>query len=283
MTDHPGWISVGAYRERMFPVADGHVVVVVDDRGCYRTAGASTRPTCDAFRFEPEITAGCASDPSPAAALAAMGSVGRFRTTSLWDALGTAITRQVVRAAQARQMYNRISRTFGVRVARPAGAVPTDGYDAAAAPPWHWMFPGPERILELDDGDFTSVGMAFKRRAMRSAARAYLDSRREWETAAPDALLASLQRTPYVGPWTAAATVADYTNDWSLYAYDDLAVRTWARRALPQIDWADDEPTFSRQWRHLSGRQLASATLLTLAWGDRVGRSNATSGGARRR
>ena len=80
-----------------------------------------------------------------------------------------------------------------------------------------------------------------------------------------------LQRIPRIGPWTAGAAVADYSNDFTYYPYADLAVRTWARRAAPSYPWPDSEQAFGRLWQRLAGDQLATWTLLTLAWGSQHG------------
>ena len=68
----------------------------------------------------------------------------------------------------------------------------------------------------------------------------------------------ALQAIPRVGPWTARAAAADWSNDWALYPYTDLAVRTWAKRAAPSRYWPVDEPTFGRMWRALAGEGLSS-------------------------
>lgn len=285
MTDHPAWTSHGTSRSRAFAMADNDASIVTID-GASQLAHSGRPPACDGFTFSIEDGDG-SSQFGPDSALAHMGHVGRYRNPSLWDALATAITRQVVRASQARKMYRNLCRTFGTPVVshdeRPSPPVmDVMGDDAPSSRDLralieHWTLPSPLEVLELTDADFASVGMAFKRRALRSASVAYLEHHDEWAAVSAVELVGLLQRVSYIGPWTAAAAVADHTNDWSLYAYDDLAVRTWARRAMPEVRWADDELTFARQWRHLSGSQLASATLLTLAWGDRYVRSDAVS------
>ncbi len=76
-----------------------------------------------------------------------------------------------------------------------------------------------------------------------------------------------LQGIPRIGPWTAGAAVADYSNDFTCYPYADLAVRTWAKRAAPSYPWPDSEQELGRLWQRLAGDQFATLTLLTLAWG----------------
>jgi len=196
--------------------------------------------------------------PELSAALAELGPVARFRNPDLWDALGTAIIRQVIRAAQAKKLYRAFCTAYGERVELPGG----DSY---------MLFPAPETVLKLSDEEFADLGMAFKRRPLRAAAEAYLERGDKWRELTPSVLVDELQVVPRIGPWTASAAVADWSNDFALYPYTDLAVRTWARRAAPSSPWPDDETSFGRLWRRLAGERLSDLTLLTLAWGSRHG------------
>ncbi|WBB72615.1 hypothetical protein O7602_23355 [Micromonospora sp. WMMD1128] len=190
------------------------------------------------------------------ASLAELGDVARLRNPSLWDALATAIVRQVIRAGQARKLYREFCDRFGPTVAR------SDETDIRA-------FPSPEHALTLSDGDFTESGMAFKRRPLRHAAEAFMARAEQWTGLAPSVLVKELQTIPGVGPWSAGAAVADWSNDWTLYPYGDLAVRTWARHADPGTAWPADDSTFAAHWRRVTGDQLGAYTLLTLAFGCR--------------
>lgn len=154
-------------------------------------------------------------------ALKARGPVARLRTLNLWEAVATAIIRQVIRADQARLMYQRFTGTYG----EPAGA--------------GQVFPAPEVVLALTDEAFTELGMAFKRDPLRAAAQAMLDHGEKWEQVPPADLVAELQAVPRIGPWTAGATVADFTGDFSLYPYGDMAVRKYARQTFPDLDLPD--------------------------------------------
>jgi DNA-3-methyladenine glycosylase II len=111
--------------------------------------------------------------------------------------------------------------------------------------------------------------MAFKARPLRTAAEACLEFGAKWAELDPAGLVTEVQNVPHVGPWTAGATVADLTNDYTLYPFADLAVRTWAKRLTPQRRWPDTEPEFAQAWARLAGDQLSDWTLLTLAWGVR--------------
>jgi DNA-3-methyladenine glycosylase II len=169
-----------------------------------------------------------------------------------------AIMRQVIRAAQSKKLYRDFCRAHGTQVRLPDGGI-------------YSLFPTPEIVLQLTDEQFASLGLAFKRRTLRLAAEAYSSHGAQWREMSPSALLDALQAIPRVGPWTARATAADWSNDWALYPYTDLAVRTWAKRAAPSRYWPVGEPTFGRMWRALAGEGLSSLTLLTLAWGSQHG------------
>jgi DNA-3-methyladenine glycosylase II len=166
--------------------------------------------------------------------------------------------RQVVRAGQSKKLYRGFCQAHGARVELPNGEM-------------YALFPTPETVLQLTDEQFASLGLAFKRRPLRLAAEAYSGLGAQWREFSPAALVDALQVVPGVGPWTARAAVADWSNDWALYPYADLAVRTWVKRAAPSHDWPVDEPTFGRMWRALAGEGLCSLTLLTLAWGSQHG------------
>ncbi|MFI9639420.1 hypothetical protein ACIG87_05015 [Micromonospora sp. NPDC051925] len=254
MTDHPAWHSEGFRRSRILTL-DAGAAWIIEVRGQQVTTthvyGEQTPPPLDVFSL-PAV-------PRPQAepilaSLAGMGSVARLRNPSLWEALATAIIRQVIRAGQARRLYRDFCRRFGDVIAL---SVETDLH----------TFPSAERVLTLSDDDFTESGMSFKRRPLRHAATAFLTHGPSWVELSPSVLVKELQTVSGIGPWSAGAAVADWSNDWALYPYADLAVRTWARHANPHHPWAADEPTFGRQWRRVTGDHLATYTLLTLAYG----------------
>jgi len=257
MTEHAAWLPMDGGYQRVFVVpGGGRWLATVHDRTLALDSLSSTtaEPVRDVFTLPKEL----GTVPELATALRGLGSVVRFRNTDLWDAIGTAIIRQVIRAGQSKKLYRAFSGAYGQQVTLPNG----DTYR---------LFPSPEIVLGLSDQQFSSIGMAFKCRPLKAAAEAYLEQGVKWCELAPDALTAELQSVPRIGPWTAHAAVADWSNDWSLYPYADLAVRTWAMRAAPSYDWPNDEPTFGRVWRALAGDHLCSLTLLTLAWGSQHG------------
>jgi DNA-3-methyladenine glycosylase II len=258
MTEHAAWVPAQAASCRVFACPDGSRWYAEVTGAAVRldplTSHAGELPI-DAFALPDSLPGGAGE---LVAALGQLGVVARFRNADLWDAIGTAIIRQVIRAAQSRKLYRTFCESHGEQVTLP--------HTGAYA-----LFPSPETVLGLSDESFAAGGMAFKRAALRSAAEAYLTHGDRWRGLTPLTLAQELQIVPRIGPWTAHAAVADYSNDWSLYPYADLAVRTWAARAAPSCQWPDDEASFGRAWRALAGAHLSSLTLLTLAWGSQHG------------
>ncbi|WP_433270781.1 hypothetical protein ACQPZF_10785 [Actinosynnema sp. CS-041913] len=262
MADHPSWLSDGDVVYRA--VRSGRSIWVLSGaQGSVRQADA-------------ELVSGVGDEPvvdvvDPATldgpgdmveVLRAAGPVARWRNPDLWDALATSIVRQVIRAGQARRLYRAFCRAHGDEVTTRHGST--------------WLFPTPEVVLDLADVEFESLGLAFKRRPLKAAAEAVVEFGPKWAELEPAALVDELQNVPRIGPWTAGATVADLTNDYALYPYADLAVRTWAKRLAPQRTWPDTEPEFARLWSRLAGSRLSDWTSLTLAWGVRHAHTSGT-------
>lgn len=257
MTEHAAWLPAdGAVRRVVSAAETGRWLATVRGSALQLDAlmAATTKPVPDVFT----LTSGLGEVAELATALRGLGAVARLRNTDLWDAIGTAIIRQVIRAGQSKKLYRAFCAAYGERVELPNGGA-------------YELFPTPEIVLKLSDEQFSSIGMAFKRRPLMEAARSFMERGAQWQQLAPHALIEALQSVPRIGPWTARAAVADWCNDWSLYPYNDLAVRTWATRAAPSFDWPKDEQQFGRVWRALAGEDLSSLTLLTLAWGSQHG------------
>jgi DNA-3-methyladenine glycosylase II len=257
MVEHAAWRSTSQGVQRLFAGDESRWLVVVRGQvvSYELLSGAGNKPVADSFTPRQSVLR---EVPELATALSALGTVMRFRNTCLWDAIGTAIIRQVIQARQAKKLYRVFCDTYGERQALP------DGTEIA-------LFPSVEIVSSLSDDQFASIGMAFKRRPLRAAAEAYGASGTKWRELPAEALVHELQSVPRIGPWTASAAVADWTNEWSLYPYSDLAVRTWAKRAAPSFPWPDDEVVFGKLWQAMAADWLGPLTLLTLAWGSQHG------------
>lgn len=259
MREHPSWIQGERNIWGRIFRAGGSVWYVTPSRGgptleLLRGSGSFV-PPADTFRAED--LAGASVPISLLARLASLGEVRRFPNTDLWDSIATSILRQVIRAEQAKVLYRRFCEAYGDALDTPSGH--------------RFLFPTPDVVADLGDGNFDERGLAFKRVPLRAAAAAYLKYAADWASMRPAQLVTELQMIRRVGPWTAGATVADYSNDWSLYPYGDLAVRKWASYAAPEFTWPANEGEFASLWRSLAGEQLSTLTVLTLAWGGSHG------------
>ncbi|MFC0864054.1 hypothetical protein ACFHYQ_17295 [Sphaerimonospora cavernae] len=247
MLDHPGWDTAdGTLIRAMRTLAGTWLIPAVGEAKLI--SGSGDAPPVDTY--EPVALDLAALPPGLAHALRTLGPVRRWRNTDLWDALATAIIRQVIRAGQARKMHQVFRAVSGDKVAVTA------------------LIPTPEQVLAMSAEKFADLGMAFKRRPLQAAAGAYLDHHAEWSQLPADVLVKALQAVPRIGPWTAGTAVADHTGDFSVYPHADLAVRTWAATADPTTAWPADEPGFTAVWQRLAGPHLSTLTVLTLAWGD---------------
>ncbi|MFJ2566562.1 hypothetical protein ACIO02_27135 [Streptomyces sp. NPDC087568] len=258
-TDHPAWHSYddGA-RARAVRTASGIWVLSFDRDGlrerCLHGA-EDVKPT--------HITTDPAHLPAAAPAslrdgLNRLGVTQRLANPWLWDAITTAVLRQVVRADQARKLYRTWCSTYGTRV---------DGSFGTLA-----VAPSAGEVLGLTEQQFAEVGAKFHRTALQEAAAHYEQHHTEWEQKDASDLAAALTRIPRIGPWTAAAAAADFTGDFSIYPHDDLAVRTWAAQIAPAYPWpGKKDKTFGPMWTGWAGTDrtaLHTLTLSTLTWGS---------------
>lgn len=96
-------------------------------------------------------------------------------------------------------------------------------------------FPTVERFLGASDAELAEAGLGFKTRTLRVVAEACQSEQRHWDQLDPIELHDAWLTLPGIGPWSAGAAIADLRNAWQLYPHDDLAVRTWATRAFPDL------------------------------------------------
>jgi DNA-3-methyladenine glycosylase II len=260
ITDHPAWITDQVGLAARVVQHDGSLWfaswtgTALDLRPL--DASATTRPP---LSHTPATQLPHAKAAHPLVKpLSALGTVARLTNPSLWDAITTAILRQVVRAAQARKVYRRWCSQHGQASVTPAGPMA--------------IAPGPESVLRLSDEAFAEAGAKFHRTALQAAAAAYQDNHERWAAMSADELVKALDEVPRIGPWTASAAAADYTGDFSVYPHGDLAVRTWARAATSTVLVAlpEAERDFEARWRHWAPDrpQLHALTLFTLTWGS---------------
>ncbi|MER6249806.1 hypothetical protein ABT224_00180 [Streptomyces sp. NPDC001584] len=270
ITEHPGWHETAA----------GEPVRVVEHQGAAWLAHWESerehlllRPL-DADAAEQPLVAYTSAVDLPTAAegallldeLVSLGTVARLTNPSLWDAITTALLRQVIGAPQARKKHRAYYAAYGRTFDTPAGPLP--------------IAPAPEVVLEVSDEGFAAIGCKFNAKGLRAAATAYLDRGDHWTTLGADSLIKELVEVPFIGPWTAATAAADFTGDHAIYPHGDLAVRTWAGRAAPGLALPNTEREFEAMWRRWAPARttLHALTLFTLTWGShaRITRTGGT-------
>ncbi len=262
-TDHPAWTSTSnGDRARVVDTGAGVWTVGLSaaDLASTRVEDAAGGQT-DTGRGPQLVRTAATELPAGMPAdlrrpLVEMGTVARWANPSLWDAITTAILRQVVRAEQARKVYRSWCTSYGRTVATEYGPLS--------------LAPSPQAVLALDEAAFGAVGTAFHRSALQAAATAFLAEGNRWSRLPLKELVVALDDIPRVGPWTAAAAAADFSGDFSIYPHDDLAVRTWATRAAPELGWPTNAKAFSKVWTSMAPTpgHLHALTLFTLTWGS---------------
>ncbi|MET9669640.1 hypothetical protein ABZY19_30465 [Streptomyces sp. NPDC006475] len=258
-TDHPAWIETETGgRARTVRTASGVWVLLWDREGLHMSCVHGTEDVKPQFvTTDPS----CLPGTVPAALKAGLDDLGptqRLANPWLWDAISTAILRQVVRAGQARKLYRAWCKTYGTTIDTPHG-------ELAVAPT-------AEQVLALGEAKFESVGAKFHRSVLQAAAAHHERHFVHWQRMDAGGLVSALTNVPRIGPWTASAAAADYTGDFSIYPHDDLAVRTWAAQIAPEHDWpAKKDKAFGPMWTGMAGPDstaLHTLTLSTLTWGS---------------
>ncbi|MWA07689.1 hypothetical protein [Streptomyces sp. BA2] len=258
-TDHPAWIETEAGgRARAVRTASGVWVLSWDRDGLHMTCVHGTEDvkptivTTDPVRLPGTVPAALKSG------LDGLGPTQRLANPWLWDAITTAVLRQVVRAGQARKLYRAWCKTYGTTIDTPHG-------ELAVAP-------DAEQVLALDEKQFADAGAKFHRPILQAAATHYERHFLHWQRMEASDLVAALTSVPRIGPWTAAAAAADYAGDFSIYPHDDLAVRTWAAQIAPDHAWpGKKDKSFGPKWTAMAGAEgtaLHTLTLSTLTWGS---------------
>ncbi|MFJ5779273.1 hypothetical protein [Streptomyces sp. NPDC093094] len=261
-TDHPAW---QAYEDgswaRAVRTSSGIWAVSRDGDGLHVVCVEGTEDVKPEFVASDPVRLPSAAPAGLRAGLAGLGVTQRLANPWLWDAITTAILRQVVRAEQARKLYRAWCSNYGRTVEGPRGALA--------------VAPAPATVLALAEEEFAAVGAKFHRSALVAAATAYEQRHQKWEGLHAASLVLELTQIPRIGPWTAAAAAADFTGDFSVYPHDDLAVRTWATKIAPAYPWpGKKDKTFGPLWTGWAGPDptaLHTLTLATLTWGAHVG------------
>ncbi|MFF3730768.1 hypothetical protein ACFYXM_10725 [Streptomyces sp. NPDC002476] len=258
-TDHPAWTELeGGGRARAVCTGTGVWAVAWDSDGVHLTCvdgSEDVKPTVvttDPARVPADVPAQLREG------LDGLGVTQRLANPWLWDAITTAVLRQVVRAEQARKLYRAWCWGYGSRYTTPYGELT--------------LAPSPAQVLAPTDDEFANIGAKFHSTVLRAAAGLYEANAARWQHLGAPELTAALVRVPRIGPWTAAAAASDFTGDFAVYPHDDLAVRTWAAKIAPTYPWPDKkDKSFGPMWTGWAGPDrtaLHSLTLSTLTWGS---------------
>ncbi|MER6240043.1 hypothetical protein ABT185_28985 [Streptomyces clavifer] len=258
-TDHPAWLETGSGdRARAVRTTSGLWVLSWDRDGLHMRCVDGTedvKPT--PVTTNPEILPGSVPG-GLRSGIDRLGVSQRLANPWLWDAITTAILRQVIRAGQARKLYREWCKAYGTTVEGSFGTLS--------------IAPTAEQVLALADEQFDEIGAKFHRSVLQAAAAHYELHVADWIGMKASALAAALTNIPRIGPWTAAAAATDFTGDFSVYPHDDLAVRTWAAQIAPHYPWPDKkDKAFGPLWTGWAGPDrtaLHTLTLSTLTWGS---------------
>jgi DNA-3-methyladenine glycosylase II len=174
-------------------------------------------------------------------------------SASLEEAIVKAIIRQVISAGHAKTLIHRFITRFGE-------CYEYEGFLC-------YRFPTPERIIASPLEDLISCGLGFKAKLIKSVIEKLEEDglRGMLGNASINTTLEHLQGIKGIGQWTAHITVSDITGDWSLYPFDDLAVRTWASKLWPNQGWPQSPKDFRKEWESINGIYVGQVTFYLLA------------------
>jgi DNA-3-methyladenine glycosylase II len=232
LTDHYGWNGGEGPPTRCQRVGDRMTQATVLADGRVRLTGvASTIVEAEIALDELGLGAGRLT-------------ICRVPTLTVWEALATAVLRQVVRADTARQ-----------RFARLVSAVGADG-----------AFPGPETVLRCDEREMTALGLRFCWPKLVRLAEWSLqtDAHEQAGTDGGRALLEQAADLSGLGPWSLAVAAWDLSCDPLRYPVGDFVVQAGAARLFTDSRWARKPGEFEAQWREHCGPQIGPLTLLAL-------------------
>lgn len=174
-------------------------------------------------------------------------------SASLEEALIKAIIRQVIKAEHAKKLIHRFITSFGESY----------NYDGVIC----YTFPTIEKILELSLDDLVSCGLGFKAALIKNVAKKIEKDnlKQKINVVSTETALEILQEIKGIGHWTAHVTLCDLKGDWSLYPFDDLAVRTWASNLWSGYNWPQNPQVFRQEWERLNGSYVGQITFFLLA------------------
>ena len=164
-----------------------------------------------------------------------------------------AIIRQVITAGHAKKLIDSFIRRHGERAVDNGRS--------------YYDFPTIEAIAKIPVEELQAEGLGFKAKVIHQTALHILEQ--DWETKvakqSPGEALDMLTSMKGIGRWTAHVAVCDLFADWSLYPFEDLAVRTWARKLWHGVQWPQDALAFAKYWQQVNGDQCGIVTFYLLS------------------
>ena len=162
---------------------------------------------------------------------------------SLGEAIMKAIIRQVITAGHARKLIDSFVRRYGERWVDNGRS--------------YYDFPIVEAIARIPLEELQAEGFGFKAKVVHETALSILEHDLESKVAkqSPTEALDVLMSIKGIGRWTAHIAVCDLFADWSHYPFEDLAVRTWARKLWSGVQWPQDDQEFAAYWQQINGDQ----------------------------
>jgi DNA-3-methyladenine glycosylase II len=159
---------------------------------------------------------------------------------SLGEAIMKAIIRQVITAGHAKKLINSFIRRYG-------GRRVDDGQS-------YYDFPTVETIARIPLEELQAEGLGFKAKVVHGTALSILEHDLEAKVTkqSPVEALDMLTAIKGIGRWTARVAICDLFADWSYYPFEDLAVRTWARKLWPGVQWPQDDLAFAAYWQQMN-------------------------------
>lgn len=173
---------------------------------------------------------------------------------SLGEALIKAIIRQVITANHARKLLDAFIRRYGEQ----------HTYQGTT----YYHFPSLETIATLPIDDLKACGLGFKAKVVRDTAGSILEQGLEDNVrqVSHEEALCILQSIKGIGRWSARVALCDLFGWWQGYPFEDLAVRTWARKLWPEEPWPTYEHAFSAKWQALHGAEVGLITCYLLSY-----------------
>lgn len=186
--------------------------------------------------------------------LCALHPLVHLASPSLGEALIKAIIRQVITANHARKLIDTFIRRYGEH----------HTYQGTT----YYHFPSLETIAALALEDLKACGLGFKAKVVQETAVRILEQGLEDSVrrVPHEEALCILQSIKGVGRWSARVALCDLFGWWQGYPFEDLAVRTWARKLWPEVPWPTDEHTFSATWQALHGTAVGMITCYLLSY-----------------